>query len=393
MLRKFSNNLRYKITGMIKKTICFALLICSVVLFGDPVSAQQKPLIDTAVEKARTDAYAKQLEKYLWHYLIDEYEARSAKAWNRDYSSADALRRSVEPNRRRWEAILSPPVLSKSGPLSKKPYLIGDIKAEWIVLPLGMLTAQAVIAFPEGASESKPVPIIIVQHGIGSTPETPFSQGKYHEYAKELLKAGFAVLVPMNLRSIERRNHIERLCRLANTTLPGIELVRVQHLLDIVLADPRVDAECVGMWGVSLGGMATMFWMPLEPRIKAGVVSGWFNERRNKMVIPDDRYISFMATDEDHAFFKGWLSEYSDYDVVSMICPRPLLIQHGKQDNIAHWPQVVEEFEKSKVHYTKLHIPEKIELNIHEGGHEAIIETGVTFMTRWLKPGTASKKR
>jgi len=39
--------------------------------------------------------------------------------------------------------------------------------------------------------------------------------GAYHEYAKELLKAGFAVLAPMNLMSVERRNRIERLCRLA----------------------------------------------------------------------------------------------------------------------------------------------------------------------------------
>ena len=80
------------------------------------------------------------------------------------------------------------------------------------------------------------------------------------------------------------------LCRLADTSLPGIELARIQRLLDEVLADPRVDEERVGMWGLSLGGLATMFWMPLEPRIKAGVVAAWFNHRRNKMVIPDPTY-------------------------------------------------------------------------------------------------------
>lgn len=107
----------------------------------------------------------------------------------------------------------------------------------------------------------------------------------------------------MNLRSIERRNRIERLCRLAGMSLPGIELARLQHMLDVVLAEPVIDTERVGMWGLSLGGMATMFWMPLEPRIKAGVVSAWFNHRRNKMVIPDDRYSCFLVTTEEHAFF------------------------------------------------------------------------------------------
>jgi hypothetical protein len=304
--------------------------------------------------------------------------------WNRDYSSADALVRSVEPNRRRWEEVLSPPVLMKSGPLTRKPHYLGEgAKGEWIELPLGMITAQAVVAFPEGASETNPVPIIIVQHGIASTPESPFSTGAYHEYAKGLLKAGFAVLVPMNLRTVERRNNIERYARLAGTSLPGIEMVRVQHLLDIVLADPRIDEARVGMWGVSLGGMATMFWMPLEPRIKAGIVSAWFNERRNKMAVADERYSSFSPR-EDHAFFNGWLTEFSDYDIVSLITPRALMIQHGKKDNIAHWPQVVEEYEKATVHYKKLNMPERIALTLHEGGHEAIVDEGVAFMKKWL---------
>lgn len=344
---------------------------------------QHSDLIAKDVELVRTDAYEKQLENYLQHFLVDEYEARSAKAWHRDYSSPDALIRSVEPNLRRWKAVLNPPVLTKSGLLNRKPYALGDVKGEWIELPLGMLTVQAVLVLPVRASKQKPVPIIIVQHGIGSTPETPFSPGAYHEYAKSLLKAGFAVLVPMNLRSIERRNNIERYARLAGTSLPGIELVRLQHLLDVVLADPRIDADRVGMWGVSLGGMATMFWMPLEPRIKAGVVSAWFNERKNKMVIKDARYSSF-APAEEHAFFNGWLTEFSDSDVISMIAPRPLMIQHGKKDNIAHWPQVLEAYDRSKVHYQKINMSEKIELTLHEGGHEAVAEEGLRFLNKWL---------
>jgi hypothetical protein len=347
------------------------------------VNGQNNNIVDKDVELNRTDTYEKQLENYLRHYLVDEYEARSVKAWNRDYSSAEALARSIEPNRRRWEKVLNPPVLTKSGPLTREPYSLGDISGEWLKLPLGMLSAEAVLVLPQGASKQKPVPIVIVQHGIGSTPESPFSPGGYHEYAKGLLKAGFAVLAPMNLRSIERRNNIERYARLAGTSLPGIELVRLQNLLDVVLADPRIDSKRVGMWGVSLGGMATMFFMPLEPRIKVGVVSGWFNERRNKMAVKDPRYSSF-APAEEHAFFNGWLTEFSDYDVVSMIAPRALMLQHGKKDGIAYWPQVVEEFNKAKVHYEKLNMPKRIELTLHDGGHEAIVEDGVRFMKTWL---------
>ncbi len=336
-------------------------------------------------EDERNKTYADQLENYLRSYLTDQYEDRAAAAWNRDYSSIDAFTRSVRHNRDRWESIVvKPPVLRVSGPLERKPYTIEGIGGEWLELPLGAITAQAFLAFPQEASEQNPAPIIIVQHGIGSTPETPFRDGAYHTYAKALLQAGFAVLVPFNLRSVDSRNRIERLCRLADISLPGIELVRVQHLLDIVLQDPRVDAEQVGMWGVSLGGLATMFWMPLEPRIKAGIVSAWFNHRRNKMVIPDARYSCFLETKEDHAFFTGWLTEFTDSDVTSLICPRPLQIQHGKADGIAHWPQVIEEFDVAKTHYEKLQIGDRIELIIHEGGHEAVVDNGIAFLRKWL---------
>ncbi len=339
-------------------------------------------------EQERNDAYAKQLEAHLRRWLVDDYAARAAQSWQRDYSSPDAFQRSVEPNRARWREALRPPVLVKTGELARRPHPpLAELKAEWVTLPLGDLAAEAILVLPPGASPQHPVPLVIAQHGIGSTPETPFGlpTAAYHSYARELTQAGFAVLAPLNLRFIERRNRIERLCRLANTSLPGIELARLQHLLDAVLADPRVDRERVGMWGVSLGGMATMFFMPLEPRIKAGVVSGWFNHRLTKMAVPDARYSCFLDTPEEHAFFDGWLTEFADHDAIALICPRPVLVQHGKRDHISHWPDMVEEFKTACSHYEKLGLPDRMELDLHEGGHEAIVKSGIEFLTRWLK--------
>lgn len=359
------------------------------------MSQQNKGKVDSGEEmpkaqlEERNDMYKAELEKYLQDWIITEYEDRAAKAWHRDYTGIDAFQRSVAPNRERWRAILNPPELRKSGPLRKEPHpYLKDLNAEWVELPLGPVTARAILVLPENAGKDNPVPLIIVQHGIGSYPETTFSKSNelYHAYSRALLEAGFAVLALQNLQSVGYRNYIERYCRLIDTTLPGIELARMQHLLDVVLEDPRIDPDRVGMWGLSLGGMATMFWMPLEPRIKAGVVSAWFNQRRNKMTLPDDRYVSFMVVDEEHAFFRGWLTEFTDHDVVSLICPRPLLIHHGKSDRIAHWPQVLEEFEIAKKHYEKLGIGDRISIEIFDGGHEARVETGIPFLVRWLNP-------
>lgn len=342
-----------------------------------------------AAEEARTDSYEQQLESYLLDWILDGYRERSEAAWNRDYSSIDAFVRSVEPNRARWRDVVKAPVIVKTGALQREPsaLLPSELKAEWLTLPLGAITSEAALVLPDNASPSNPVPLVIAMHGIGSFPERPLGldSGVYNSYAKALVEAGFAVLAPMNLRTIERRNHIERLCRLSGMTLPGIELARLQHLLDEVLKDPRIDGERVGMWGVSLGGMATMFWMPLEPRIKAGIVSAWFNHRLTKMAVADERYTAFIATDEEHAFFNGWLTEFADHDAVCLICPRPLMMQHGKKDRIAHWPDVIQEFQTAKRHYDRLGISDRFELVIHEGGHEAIVDEGVAFMEKWLK--------
>ena len=375
--------------GRLYRRPCTHIALLSLVLTG-VVDAADKPVPAPddlkSFEEARTKHYADQLESWLREWLVSKYPERAAKAWQRDYSSVNAFLASVEPNRQRWKAVLNPPDLKPTGPLRKSAHQpLADLGGEWLSLPLGGLDAEAVLVVPKSG---KKVPLVIAQHGIGSFPERTFGvmdQGDaYHSYSRELVKAGFAVLAPFNLRTQEHRNRIERLCRLADTTLPGIEFVRMQRLLDQVLQDSRVDADRVGMWGVSLGGMATMFWMPLEPRIKAGVPCAWFNHRRNKMVIPDARYSCFLETKEEHAFFRGWLTEFTDSDAVALICPRPLLIQTGKKDGIAHWPQVVEEFEESRKHYEKLGLGERMEMDLHEGGHEARVESGVKFLQRWL---------
>lgn len=380
---------------MLRRQILLSAIVAATMALPAPLASSQEPAEEKdsdfkQLEEQRTDAYAARLEAFLRDYLVDQYPKRAAAAWNRDYRGVEVFLKSVEPNRKGWRGVIKPPQLAKTGAARRAPHApLAELKAEWIMVPLGGLAAEGVFAVPAEATPEKRVPLVVVQHGIGSFPERNFGLAdegdSYHAYARELVKNGFAVITPLNLRSVERRNRIERLCRLADMSLPGIELVRMQRLLDEVLDDPRIDAGRVGMWGLSLGGMAAMFWTPLEPRIKAAVVAGWFNHRRDKMVIADPRYSCFLETKEEHAFFDGWLTAYTDSDVASLICPRPLMVQTGKKDGIAWWPLVVEEFEAAKEHYERLGIADRIELDLRDGGHETHVASGLRFLTTWLK--------
>jgi len=351
-----------------------------------------KPLSDDAIKaikEVRTARDADQLEAWLRSFLVDEYPERAAKLWRYDYASVEAYIASVEPNRRRWRGRLNPPALSPTGPLQRRDYVpLEDLHAEWVTLPLGTFNAEGILVLPARA-EQGPVPLVIAGHGLSGFPEVLFGLAQneyYHGYARSLVEAGFAVLAPANVCTAERRNRLERMCRLGDMTLSGIEFARFQKLLDVVLKDSRIDGERVGMWGLSLGGRATMYWTPLEPRIKAAVVTAWFNRRPEKMVVESDRYSCFLSTHEEHAFLQGWLTEFSDPEAISLICPRPIMIQTGKRDPISHWPDVVEEFEKARVHYEKLGLKDRIQMVLHEGRHEAEVEAGVGFLRRWLMP-------
>lgn len=105
--------------------------LVSIIFVFFPVRGQENNTISKEAENIRTTAYTKQLENYLNEYLVNQYDKRAAKAWNRDYSSLAAFERSVAVNRNTWKAILNPPVLQKTGPLKTKPHpYLSSINAE-----------------------------------------------------------------------------------------------------------------------------------------------------------------------------------------------------------------------------------------------------------------------
>ncbi len=318
----------------------------------------------------------------------EAYAERQSRYWERDYSSPEALVASVDPNRRRWLAAVGDFGVPADGPAETEPFLEDEhCTAHWVMLPLyGSLRARGVLALPKRAAGRRP--LVIAQHGIGSSPEKVFGldddSGLYHAYGRRLVEEGYAVLAPMNVTEGAPRARYQRMALMLGGTLWGIEIAKIRRLLDHACTLPQVDPERIAMWGISLGGAYTMFTTPLEKRIKAAIPCAWFNHRVCKMVIDDPRHSCFLSTTEEHIFIPGWLREFTDSDLVSMICPRPMQIQCGKADGIAWWPWVQEEFAASRVHYERLGMADRIELDLHEGGHEIRLESGLRFLKEWL---------
>ncbi|NSW55977.1 MAG: hypothetical protein HPY44_08190 [Armatimonadetes bacterium] len=343
------------------------------------------------IERAQNDRQSlmrKETEDF-FRILHEHYADRQAAHWDRDYSSEAAFLQSVDGNRRRWLEAVGDygECVEDMNPLVE-PWLEDDsMIGYWVTIDLYPgLRGRGTLVLPKNAEG--PVPLVICQHGIGSSPERVFGflddAMLYHEYGRRVVEAGFAVLAPCNITEGPPRARQTRLASLLGKTLWGLEIAKIRRLLDYAATREEVDAERVGMWGISLGGAYTLFTMPLEMRIKAGVCCAWFNHRVRKMVFDDPRYSCFLSVQEEHIWIPGWLREFTDSDLVSLICPRAFMSQTGKADGIAWWPFVQEEFAHARNHYARLGIAERIELDLHEGGHEIRVETGLRFLRRWL---------
>ncbi|PJB64177.1 MAG: hypothetical protein CO096_20170, partial [Armatimonadetes bacterium CG_4_9_14_3_um_filter_66_14] len=241
--------------------------------------------------------YANELETY----LVSRCTA-AAKTWNRDYSSEEAYLQSVAPNREAWRDVLGRfENEAVTGELVETRLFHegGDSLAHWVQFEfLPGVISRAVIARPANATGN--VPVVVCQHGIGSSPFHVFGRldghGLYGAYALPLLEAGFAVVAPANRTTGPGRNRLERVAHLSGVTLFGLECFKLERLIDYVETVDGLDATRLGMSGLSLGGLATLFFTPLIDRIKAGCCMAWFNERRKKMVVIDPRYSCFLAT-------------------------------------------------------------------------------------------------
>ena len=321
--------------------------------------------------------------------------------WQRDYGSVERYERSVAPMRAEWgECVGLFDLEAQSEQVTLTPYFESErFTAHWLVVPMALnglslnagqstpiIHARALLALPKG--QPGPYQLVIAQHGIGCCPERVFGLvddgNLYHSYGRRLVEAGYAVLAPIHITEHQPRARYQRMCTMLGKTLWGLEISKLKALLDHTLARPEIKPTGAGMWGISLGGAYTMFTSVLEPRIQAAVCTAWFNDRLRKMIIDDPRYSCFLSTTEEHIFIPNWLRNFGDSDLISLICPRPMLIQSGRGDGISWWPWLEDEFAVARDHYAQLDMAERLEMYMHDGGHEIDVSSGLQFLQRWL---------
>ncbi len=109
-------------------------------------------------------------------------------------------------------------------------------------------------------------------------------------------------------------------------TLWGMILRDDLMALDYLLSRPEVDAQRVGVTGISMGATRSWWLMALDDRIKTGVAIACLTRYQDLVAREGLKYHGI------YYFVPGFLNHFDTETVVALAAPRPLLFQTGDQD-------------------------------------------------------------
>lgn len=171
--------------------------------------------------------------------------------------------------------------------------------------------------------------LVYCLHGGGGTPERVgglfHDSSNYNNVVKRVLKKGTVVFAPqLWLWNAEiygdggDRGYFNRRLIQQGGSITALELFCLMRTLDYFTAQDYVDETRVGVVGLSYGGMYSLHFAALDTRIKSALSSCWFSDRR-------------IHNWHDWTYFNG--EKYMlDADVASIVLPRKLYIEIGKND-------------------------------------------------------------
>lgn len=168
---------------------------------------------------------------------------------------------------------------------------------------------------------------------------------------------------------------------LAGHTWPGIVTWDDMRTVDYLLTRPEVDPQRIGCVGVSFGGHRTLFLAGLDERIAAACVVGFMSTVRPMIRSHLDTH-SFVH-------FVPHLHRYLDLpDVVSMMAPKPLMVQQCSQDKLFPLDGMQASVEKIAAVYAKAGVPERFNGKFYDAPHKFSLpmqDDAAEFFDRHLK--------
>jgi len=276
----------------------------------------------------------------------------------------------------------------------------GYIRQKVVYQVMDFLEMPAYVLIPDNKKNKYPTVLACHGHGYGNkeivglnvdgTGDNLNDPGCHNNFALELVKRGFLVLVPeflgfgdCKLSEDKSKAADKPSCEKLSTTLlmygktlAGIRVFEAVRALDYLNTRMDVNQCQIGLMGFSGGGLIAAFTAAIEERIKAVVIAGYTNTFKNAIMSVHhciDNYIP------------GILSYAELSDIIGLIAPRPLFIESGREDPIFPIEGVEKAYRRVKKIYQFIDAENSLGKNFFTGGHQVDGEKSFQWLEYWLK--------
>ena len=320
------------------KMLHFAYLALSVSLIA------AAPLPDTKPWDMPKDPAAEMVEglhRYLDRQTVAAAANRPAR-WKRVTTSREAYEASIEPKRKRLAEVLgatgtrvAKPILTrvfdgeKAGPRG----LSGNVTVSpvrWNVYP--GFDAEGLLLQPFGESRGD---VIVIADGDDGPEQLAGLGGLPTDFqlARLIAAHGLRVLMPtlldrtsefsgnpiVRMTNLPHREWIYRMAYETGRHVVGYEVDEVRSAIDWLKQNPSGGTRPLGVIGYGEGGLIALHTAALDSRVDATWVAGYFGRREGMWNETIDRNLA------------GYLEDFGNAEVASLILPRALLIESCRQ--------------------------------------------------------------
>ena len=227
---------------------------------------------------------------------------------------------------------------------------------------------RLVLALPD-PPPTAPAPAVVCIHGHGGDRHSPYDAGSiYKGFGQALTRQGFVTIAT----DVGQHAAYE-----ADTTLMGERLNDLMRCVDYLAAHPLVDPGRIGCAGLSLGGEMALWLGAMDLRIQATISAG---------------FLTFMdQMEHNHCMcwkFDG-LRDLADFpDLYGLIAPRALQCQNGRAEPETMFTVPLARRALAEVQpvYAAFGREDRLELDVHGGGHEIDLLPLTTFLRTHLAP-------
>lgn len=234
----------------------------------------------------------------------------------------------------------------------------------------------------------KPTPLAFVLPGgtyccEGVLSHRGFNSEQYKNMGERFVDAGITVYVPQlllwnegDIKTPATRQFMDARLKALGGSIAAVEIANLMRAVDYFSAEPWIDAERIGVMGLSYGGFYALYFAAADVRLKVTFSSCFFCDRFGTEETPGACRPDWLWQNSAYTFF--------DAETAVLIAPRALYLD-GNENDMFPVDQVQREFERLLPFYEAADAVDQLILHIGAGGHEvAMGDQGFRFFTEHL---------